>query len=313
LPPPPPPPTAMDGSVIGIMLACLSASMNAGGINLQRLGKRTGSAATSLVGVIMAVSCGGVDMLSFQFAAQSLLAPFASLGLLVNLVLARLMHGDVITNMDLVSTGLVVAGVVVCLLNSPQESPLRTPSELAALALDAGFLAWASLVLVVLGLAAFTARQSGSRSRQKIVQVSTAVVPGILGGGTVLSAKILTECGRAGAPNAVLGAVAGLAGLCGVGQTVALNLAVGKYSSLLVVPIFSATSLATNASGGGLFFQEFASFSYAQGGAYLCGVLVLLTGVLLLAAKGEDGKSRSATPSATPTRQQPPRASKKAT
>ena len=123
----------------------------------------------------------------------------------------------------------------------------------------------------------------------------------------MLSAKILTECARAASPTWVLGAVGALAGLCGVGQTAALNMAVGAYSSLVVVPIFSATSLATNASGGGLFFKEFATFSTLQAASYVGGVVVLLTGVLLLSRKaGGEGAALK------PTRSQPARRVKKA-
>jgi magnesium transporter len=285
--------------------------MNAGGINLQRLGKRNDSSATSMIGVFLTVACGGVDMASFQFAPQSMLAPFASLGLVVNLALARVMHGDILTSTDFFSTGLVVIGVIVCLLNSPQDSPLRTPDELAALAKDTAFLLWALAVGAVLSLAAFRSaqRKKGGVGSDMLAQVSASVVPGILGGSTVLSAKILTECARAASPAWVLGAVGALAGLCGVGQTVALNLAVGSYSSLVVVPIFSATSLATNASGGGLFFKEFSTFSTLQAASYVGGVLVLLTGVLLLSRKANGG---GAAPTNRATRRQPTRLAKQA-
>lgn len=312
-PAPAPPPPSEAAPLMGVSLACLSAAMNATGLNLQRLGKRTGSMATSAVGVILALSCGGVDLISFQFAPQSLLAPFASIGLVVNLALAWSMHGDSLTSTDFLSTGLVMIGVVVCLLHSPQESPLRTPEELATLAMETTFLAWVAIMAAFLALATVRSRfsnakdGSGGASGDTLTQVSSSVVPGILGGSTVLSAKILTECARAGSPTLVLGTVGALAGLCGVGQTVALNAAVGKYSSLVVVPIFSAASLATNASGGGLFFHEFANFSSAQAAAYTGGVLVLLTGVLLLARKA----STPAAAAMRPTRQQPSRSVKK--
>ena len=65
----------------------------------------------------------------------------------------------------------------------------------------------------------------------------------------------------------------------------------GKYSSLLIVPLFTAASLATNASGGGIFFEEFAAFSAAQRASYLQGVGLLLSGVGLIASKAGSAAS----------------------
>lgn len=281
-PPPPPPPPATNIPA-GVALACLAAAMAATGINLQRLGKRMGSPGVSLLGVVLATSCGLADMASFQFAPQSLLAPFASLGLVVNLVCARTMHGESLGLLDYASTAMVIAGVVVCLLHASQDAPLRTSEELLGFATDSIFLAWGATVVILLGSALLQARSGPADSI--VTKCCAAMLPGFFGGGTVLTAKVLTEAARAEAPAAVLAALGALAGLCGVSQTASLNFAVGKYSSLLVVPIFTATSLATNASGGGIFFQEFAGFSREQGVAYGGGVLLLLSGVLLLARK----------------------------
>ena len=82
-----------------------------------------------------------------------------------------------------------------------------------------------------------------------------------------------------------LAAVALTAGTCGVTQVMTLNASVGMYSTLLVTPVFTAASLATNASGGGIFFEEYAAFTARQRKIYPAGVALLLSGVLLLATK----------------------------
>ena len=229
-------------------------------------------------------------MASFQFAPQSLLAPFASLGLVVNLGLARFMHGEKLGMIDFSATGMVVGGVVVCLLNSASDAGLlRTPEELAALAMDSTFLCWAGTLVALLVASAVQALRGEECSI--ITKVSCSVLPGFAGGCTILCAKILTEATSAGAPFSVLAALGAGAGLCGVSQVTCLNRAVGRYSSLLVVPIFTATSLATNASGGGIFFKEFATFSAEQGATYFGGVVLLLAGVLLLARKASAPES----------------------
>ena len=143
-------------------------------------------------------------------------------------------------------------------------------------------------------LAAIRAKTGAAKSA--LTGIGYAVTAGIFGGCTVLSAKILTECMRAGAPTAWLVLVGGCAGLCALGQLTTLNAAVGLYSNLLVLPIFAASSLATNASGGGIFFDEFAAFDDSQRRGYLQGVALLLSGVLLVASKSA-AASASETPS----------------
>ena len=107
----------------------------------------------------------------------------------------------------------------------------------------------------------------------------------------MLTAKILTECVRAGAPTGWLVFVGCGTGCFALSQVITLNAAVGRYSPLLIVPIFTAASLLTNASGGGIYFKEFAAFTPAQGRAYGLGVTLLLSGVALIASKAGGGAS----------------------
>ena len=290
-PPPPPPPALFDDVTIGVALACLAAAMAAIGVNLQRLGKQRGLPAISVLGVFLATSCGAADMASFQYAPQSLLAPFASLGLVVNLALAPI-HGEKIAALDGFCTLLVVAGVAACLSSASTEQPPRTPDELAALATRPAFLMWVAVEAAVLGAAALRATTGAAQST--LTAIGYAVRAGVFGGCTVLCAKVLTECMRAGAPTSSVLVVGGCAGLFALSQVVCLNAAVGRYSSLLIVPIFTATSLATNASGGGIFFEEFAAFTAEQRRTYLLGVALLLSGVSLIASKA--GSSGSMQP-----------------
>ena len=109
-------------TAIGIALACTGASVNALGMNLQRLGKSRASAAINGIGIAMATSTGIFELASFAFAPQSLLAPFGAVTLVANLLLAPLIHGDIIRTVDLVATGLVFLGVATCLANSAAAS-----------------------------------------------------------------------------------------------------------------------------------------------------------------------------------------------
>ena len=157
-----PPPPLISSTTIGILLACLAATMNAAGLNLQRWASARGSAALNLVGVIMSASCGLLDMASFSFAPQSLLAPFGALTLVLNLLVAAPLHGDAVSKSDLLSTFLVVSGVATCLANANTDATERTFDELKALIYRPQFHAWVTFLLAAMATAAARLRSAGS-------------------------------------------------------------------------------------------------------------------------------------------------------
>jgi len=268
---------------IGIALAITSASSNALGVNLQRLGKRTGSHLLNLTGVGLAVLCGPLDLASFGFAPQSLLAPFGALSLVVNLLLAPLIHGDAITRIDVFSTSLVCAGVAACLSNANQEPHPYSLVELGELAAHPHFCAWLAFLALVIGGSVTHVCFRGISSPG--AAATLPIASGGIGSCTVLQAKALTEFARAGAPRLLLGTLTGGAALCGLLQIAILNLALGAHSSLVVLPHFVATMVAASGIGGGIFFQEFAAAGASASQTYLAGLFAIIAGVLALRNK----------------------------
>ena len=129
-------------TAIGVGLACTAATMNTTGINLQRVAKRRGSTLLNGFGIFLTIACWPVDMISFSFAPQSFLAPFGALSLVVNLLLAPLLHGDAIKPLDVGATALVVSGVALCLANNTVDQRKWTLDELQALANGSAFFYW---------------------------------------------------------------------------------------------------------------------------------------------------------------------------
>ena len=82
---------------------------------------------------------------------------------------------------------------------------------------------------------------------------------------------------------------------CAVCAPVVMNLGLGKFSPLLLVPIFSATFVVMGMLGGGIVFNEFSRFSLQQWGAYSIGLVSIVSGVLMLTSKANETK-----PSASP-------------
>ena len=200
-------------AAIGVAIAALSATMNAVGVNLQRLGKRRRSPLISATGVLMAAAlCPIADMTSFTFAPQSLIAPVAPLCLLVNLALAPLMHGTSIHLLDVGCTVLVFSGVFVCLQSASSDAAAYSYAELTQLAAGTAFRTWAGLnLLVATGLASRVLRGGASA-------VAYACLSGLCGGCTMLCGKLLTLLGSLRAetglmPLALVGACAAVFGL----------------------------------------------------------------------------------------------------
>ena len=61
-------------------------------------------------------------------------------------------------------------------------------------------------------------------------------------------------------------------------QLAVLNVGIGRYSSLVVVPVFVACFVTFNAVGGGIFFLDFAKFTPEQMQAYAGGLALLVGG-----------------------------------
>ena len=238
--PPPPPPTLTRSTMIGMALASSAAGMNAAGLNVQRYASSRGPshAALNILGVVMSASCGLLDMASFSFAAQSLLAPFGALTLVLNLLAAPL-HGDAIGLKDYASTALVFAGVATCLANANTEEVERTYDSIVQLTRRTPFHAWVALLVVGLSIAALHLRTAPAGAHS--AAVCFPLLAGGLGGCTTLCAKLTGELAKAQAPWLVGAGVGCLIPVFAISQLTLLNAGLARASSLLIVPVFVAT------------------------------------------------------------------------
>ena len=268
-------------TAIGIALAVLGSCVNALGMNLQRLATTRANKTLNVIGIAMATSTGIFELASFNFAPQSLLAPFGAVTLVANLLLAPILHSDSVRAVDLFATAFVCLGVAICLSNSVATSESRTYDELVGLATRRAFCLWlGALGTVGLGCLAVLRRLGISHP---LGAVLGPVLSGANGSCTVLVAKLIGEFFGAGAPKmgAALGVGAGVSAIC---QTYTLNRSVGAHSSLVVTPVFVATMVACNALGGGIFFKEFEALDPPQLAAYVAGLGSIVCGVASIAA-----------------------------
>ena len=76
---------------------------------------------------------GLLDMAAFSLAPMSLLAPTSALTIVINGVAARAILGEVMTQVDLIGSGIIFVGAVLCTVFGSKESEQRSAEELKSL------------------------------------------------------------------------------------------------------------------------------------------------------------------------------------
>jgi len=249
-------------------------------------------------GIGLSVASGLVDLLSFSFAPQSLLAPLAAVTLIVNLMLAPVVHGEPLSQTDVFATVCVCLGVATCLSFSSSSSVVHTLRSLEKLVFRKMVGVYFSLYVSIMAALAYRVidGEGSGHGQLKSVAVGYPVLAGMFGGLTTLLAKLITE---------LLGVVSirshitlmvfviTLLGCSAVSQITILNKGIGKHSSLFVGPLFTATFVTSNIFNGGIFFNEFASFTRTQIMGFSVGVSLIVGGVTVLATKAGGSKHKT--------------------
>lgn len=291
-------------TLIGMSLSILAASMNALGMNVQRLagvakpGARLGPTVLNSLGIFLSTACAIPDVISFGYAPQSLLAPLGAATLVINLALAPLLHSEPLTVTDWCSTLVIVAGVALCVMGGNSEDRSYSLAELQTLASSRAFHALAAVVVALLFSLAAHVRRAEKRGRGADLSTGLAypICAGLFGGCTVLSVKILGETLSHKPLNLWVTVPVGVAvNFFALSQIVINNRGLSQHSPKVLVPIFSSTFVVSNALGGGVFFNEFALLSTRQWQMYGGGCALIVGGVITIALQAsQDPKDKKA-------------------
>ena len=284
--------------MIGVALSVGACFVNALGLNVQRYAKVHKRGGLNVGGVVLSACAGILDMVSFSFAPQSMLAPLGALTLVCNMLLASLFDKTAsLSRWDYFGTGIIISGVVKCVLSSletPEADAFDGPG-LVAFVTRRDALAYVGTVaaLVAALVALMRSLEAGARARGGCVEPPfAAVYPAIAGALcslTVLGAKFSGEVVKAGGPAAAGWPAfgAGWAATIGgaVGQAFFLNRGLGQCGPLLVVPVFSACAVLFNTAGGAFFWGELSAWTAAQARAVPVACLCVCGGVYVLVSK----------------------------
>ena len=71
---------------------------------------------------------------------------------------------------------------------------------------------------------------------------------------------------------------------------VRLQMALGKFDQLFIVSTMQVCWTLSTVLDGGMYFREFAGFSFSEGVAFIGGIAMIVGGVLVLAAAGDGSR-----------------------
>ena len=299
----------------GVLLSSLASCMNALGLNLQRmasslpnknpnniqgkLAKSLNAKSLNSIGICFSTMCGVVEGISLGYAPQSTLAPLGALTLVVNLLLAPVLHNEKITKSDSFLTLVIIIGVVTCIMGGNADEQEYTVKDLHTLSQNSMFhkmIGILTSLFVILGLHVI---MNGNKNKKASKNDKTKeynslsigfvypVVAGIFGGLTVLSVKILTIVGTSSEGIVyhwkLIVVLVAINLTFAIAQIIINGIGLSKHSALVMVPIYSSAFVLSNAMGGGIFFKEFDKLNERGVNMYMCGVSFVIFGVLSMA------------------------------
>jgi hypothetical protein len=249
------------------------------------------------------------DFAALAFGAQSIVAPLGSISLVANIMFAQVMHGEKLSRTDLVATCVIILGCIVSVAFASHKNEICDIDTLLGLYAKPRFAIYASCILLLLTGGVLAVRHMehvvkvyGTRSAryQAVFQYhrfSYAFLSGVAGAQSVLFAKSLDELlvssfsGDSKIFLAHFGSyLIALSMFCSVGlQVYWLNCALARWDALYVVPVFQAQWIVFSVIGGGVFYGEFAGFSFGQAVAFMVGVALTVLGVYFLSQRDAGG------------------------
>eukprot|EP00736_Rhodelphis_marinus_P012881 Rmarinus@m.9589 len=241
-----------------------------------------------------------MNFVSFGYGPQSTLSALGSVQFVSNVVFCAVVHKTEVTFRSIISTFVIVAGNVMIVWAGSKHTEVYNSDQLKELYTERAYVTW----LVVL-LALVTTFQICYDTVDKAVKASRpmpafvrnvcyplfyAGVSGMVGSHAVLFAKCSSQMLRATwSGENQFGKGFFYVVLFAFGSTSffwlrRMNTALRKFDALLIPPMMQVFWTLFSILSGGIYFQEFATFSAQQSVAFFTGVVVMLCGACSLRA-----------------------------
>ena len=236
-----------------------------------------------------------VNFASFAFAAQSLLAALGTVQFISNVFFAKFVLKEKLTTRIFVATAIIMGGLIMAILCSNHETEVYTTQDLLNL-YTTGYIFFVIMVCLFLVLChgiyvVYTHHHTiGSPLplTNIIRPVCYSIVSATIGTQSVLQSKCLAELIKAtfhgdnqfDKPFVYIIIVIFAVGLCF--WLYRMNAALKKFDGLVIIPLLQVFWTTSAIFQGGVYFQEFVTFTPLQTAGFLCGVGIVFVGVYLL-------------------------------
>ncbi|KAK9803832.1 hypothetical protein WJX73_005110 [Symbiochloris irregularis] len=240
-----------------------------------------------------------LNFVSLGFAAQSLLAALGSVQFVSNVLFARFVLKEKVTNKVLAATACIVGGCSILVVFGNHTSDTLTVKDMIKYYDSAGYITYLALILLSSGAMFFIyrhgkrklaleGREALSGRWMRVLPVSYALYAGMLGTQSVVFCKSLSTLLRT-----TFAGDSQLASLVFWGLTAAflasatfwvnrLNQGLKEFPSIVIVPMMQISWTLFSIVSGGIYFKEYRTFTALSGFMFTVGVLVVCAGVYLL-------------------------------
>mmetsp|Transcript_38578 Transcript_38578/g.50845 ORF Transcript_38578/g.50845 Transcript_38578/m.50845 type:complete len:480 (+) Transcript_38578:216-1655(+) len=263
------------------------------------------------VGMALFVIGSLVTFSSFGFAPQSLLAALGSCQFISNCIFGSLILKEKLTRKTIIGTCVILAGNVIVIWNSPSKADTYSSSDLLSFYtyLEYQLFLLAELFLLICLQITYTAYEDRLNLEDPgkppywgtsvVMPICYAMFSAAIGTQSALQAKCFSELLNSSVvgENQFSGAFVYFVILAWFATTVfwlyRMNRALALFDGLFIIPTLQVFWVFFAIIGGGMFFREFQTMSKSKIFGFICGVLVVFSGVFILAPTLKD-KERKA-------------------
>ncbi len=295
---------------VGVILATLASFVSNLGLNLQKLlhlrneGKpveiRDNYYKFGLwwLGLSLIVVGALADFAALTFAPQSLVAPLGSLTLVSNIILSPIILKEIITSWDIFATLTIVCGCIISVAFASHDDVVYSNNELFDFFIRWPFLIYISLVIIFMTMCFIAMKhyekiehdsQRYSSKEESWHRLTYPAISGTVGAQSVLFAKCFIEMlvntfeGRGAfylrwPAYFIIMAMT----VCIVLQVKWLNDGLIRFDAAFEVPVFQAFWVVLSVASGLVFYNEYRGMNDLQKGLFAFGIVVTVTGVIML-------------------------------
>jgi drug/metabolite transporter (DMT)-like permease len=232
-----------------------------------------------ILGLLVSVTALGMNAVAVASADLSLIQPLSGFGLIVLVVGARLLLGEVISWRERIGIAVAIVGVVLVGRASGGGAEAAATVE-PTLYFQPGALLWLGALVSFIALSWMVCRARGYRGAGIVFAANTALASVL---GVTFSRGFFSHLGGSGGVGAVQIAFLALFLLLATAALFLQQFALQKGRAIVVVPIMNMLQVAAPIPTGLFVFHE------SVGAGRYAGLIVLLVGVLLLSLRGQAG------------------------